>query len=107
MRGQHVLNLGWIDVLAAGDVHILFTTDDVVVALFVAAHEVTGMPPAVAIGLGRRVGPSPVAGADMWAGQRQLPYGARCHVAVILIQDTGARVKYRAPHRAGLAQRIL
>ena len=62
---QHVLDLGRIDVLAAGNVHVLPAIDDVVEAFFVDPRGVAGMQPAV--GEGRPVGvrPVPVAGRDV------------------------------------------
>ena len=45
--GQHVLELGRVDVLAAGDDHVLRAADDPVEALLVLAREVAGLEPAV------------------------------------------------------------
>jgi hypothetical protein len=47
---QHALDLGRIDVLAAGNVHVLPAVDDVVEAVFVDAGGVTRVKPAVGEG---------------------------------------------------------
>src|SRR6478672_1559631 len=62
---QHILDLGRIDVFAAGNVHVLPAIDDVVKAFLVDPRGIAGMQPAV--GEGRRVGvrPVPVAGRDV------------------------------------------
>ena len=62
---QHALDFGRIDVLAAGNVHVLPAVDDVVKALFVDPRGVSGVQPAV--GETGRVGvrPVPVARRDV------------------------------------------
>ena len=47
---QHALDLGRIDVLAAGNVHVLPAVDDVVEAFLVDARGVAGVQPAVGEG---------------------------------------------------------
>ena len=47
---QHALDLGRIDVLAAGNVHVLPAVDDVVKTLIVDARGVAGVQPAVGEG---------------------------------------------------------
>ena len=60
VRGQDVLHLGAVDVLAAGDDHVLLAVDDVDVAVLVLPHQVTGMEPAAAERLGGLLGLVPV-----------------------------------------------
>jgi len=62
---QHALDLGRIDVLAAGYVHVLPAVDDVVEAVLVDPRGISGVQPA--IGEGGRVGVRlvPVAGRDV------------------------------------------
>ena len=62
---QHVLDLGRIDVLAAGDVHVLPAVDDVVEAFVVDPRGVAGVQPAVGEGRGVGVRPVPVARRDV------------------------------------------
>src|SRR6266849_2315478 len=62
---KHVLDLGRVDVFAAGNVHVLPAVDDVVKTFLVDPRRIAGMQPAV--GEGRRVGvrPVPVTGRDV------------------------------------------
>ena len=70
---QRQLDLGGIDVLAAGDEHVLLAIDDVVVALVVAAHEIAGVEPArAAEGLAGGIGVAEVAERDHRAAQGEL-----------------------------------
>jgi hypothetical protein len=70
---QFALDLGRVDVDAAGDEHVLLPPGDRVEAVGVAAGRVAGVEPAV--GIERRSGRLrvvPVAEADMGAAQPQL-----------------------------------
>ncbi len=64
MQRQQTLDLGRIDVLAAGDDHVLRAIDDVVQSLRIAARHVAAAIPTVAQHVGRRVGLLPVPGGD-------------------------------------------
>src|SRR4029078_309536 len=64
---QHALDLGRIDVLAAGNVHVLPAVDDVIETFLVDPRGVAGVQPAVGEGGGVGVGPVPVTGRDIWA----------------------------------------
>ncbi len=59
MRGQDVLHLSAVDVLPAGDDHVLLPVDNEDVALGVAAHQIAGVKPATGEGLrgGQRIVP--------------------------------------------------
>ena len=65
---DHALDLGGIDVLAAGDEQVFLAPNDKVVPLGIAAYQVAGMPPAMAVGFRCGLGPAPVTGADVGAG---------------------------------------
>ena len=74
---QHGLDLGRVDVLAAGDDQLLQPAADPVVALVVALGDVAGQQPAVAErGRGRLV-VAPVAGEDVRAAHEQLALAGR------------------------------
>ena len=60
VRGQDVLHLGAVDVLAARDDHVLLAVDHVEVAVLVLPDEVAGVEPAAAEGLGGLVRLVPV-----------------------------------------------
>ena len=64
---QHVLDLGAVDVLAAGDDHVLGPVDEVHVAVVVHVAEVAGVVPAVDERGGRLLGLVPVADHDVLA----------------------------------------
>ena len=61
MGGQDVLHLGAVDVLAAGDDHVLLAVDDPDVALVVLTNQVTGVEPAAGERLGGGLRVVPVA----------------------------------------------
>src|SRR5689334_3375653 len=61
---KDVLHLARVDVVAAGDDHVLRAVHQREVAVLVEAAEVAGVEPAVAQGLGRRLGHVEVAGHD-------------------------------------------
>ena len=69
---HHRLDLGRVDVLAAGDEHVLRAALDGEEALVVLDGEVAGLQPAVADRLGGCLGPAPVAGGDVRAADQQL-----------------------------------
>src|ERR1044072_1196614 len=60
MCGKDILDLGAVDVLAAGDDHVLLAVHDPDVALFVLAYEIAGMEPATREGLRGGLGVVPV-----------------------------------------------
>src|SRR5215469_16485705 len=62
---QRVLDLGRIDVLATGDVHVLPAVDDVVETVSVDARGISRMQPAVGEGGLVGVRPVPVTGRDV------------------------------------------
>ena len=75
MLVEDVLDLGGIDVLAAGDDHVLRPAHDPVVALLVAGGHVAGQqPPVGERGLGR-LEIAPVAGEDVRAPDDELALG--------------------------------
>ena len=109
-RRQRQLDLGGVDVLAAGDEHVLLAIDDVVVALVVAAHEVAGVEEARAA---ERLARSPralpeVAERDHRAAERELADLARrdrsgpASSTILRLE-----VEVGPADRAGLAERVL
>ena len=108
MRVQDGLDLGRVDVLAAGDDHVLDPVDDAVVALVVALGDVAGAQPPVREGGRGRLRVAPVAREDVRpahdaARPSRLPRAApRLGVAQ---RDVDVRV--RLPGEAELAARIL
>ena len=92
---QHALDFGRIDVLAAGNVHVLPAVDDVVKALFIDPRGVAGVQPAV--GKGGRVGvrPVPVAGRDVRALDPEFAELADSGVGAVRANDPHFRMQHR------------
>ena len=108
VRGQDVLDLGAVDVLAAGDDHVLLAVDDVEVAVLVLAHQVAGVEPA-ARGTPPRSPracsstPSSPSGCGR-RSRRPRPCGDVVH---LLVDDPDLDVEHRRTDRADLADRVL
>src|SRR5690606_124165 len=73
MGEDRVLHLGGVDVLAAGDDHVLGAVDDVGVAVLVDAGHVAAAEPAVGERRGGIAGAPPVAAHDVGAPDHDLP----------------------------------
>src|ERR1051326_3424432 len=69
---ENRLDLHRINVLAAGDEHLLAPADDAVKAVLVARRQIAGPEPAVAEALRGLLRPLVVAAADRRAAQREL-----------------------------------
>ena len=80
MRVEHRFDLGWIDVLAARDVHVLEPAADPVAAVLVRFGHVAGREPAVAEDGRGRLGVPPVAGEHVRAAHEQLALPAQPHL---------------------------
>src|SRR5579883_80923 len=93
VRGDHSLNLGGVDILAARDEHILLASDDVIIAFAITTYQVASMPPAAAVGFRRGLGMLPIARAHMRTGQDQLTDFSRCNVTFLAIHNTCPRMK--------------
>ena len=104
---QHVLDLGRIDVLAAGDVHVLPAVDDVVEALLVDPRGVAGVQPAV--GERRFVGvrPVPVARRDVRSLDPEFAEFADAGIAAVGTDDPHLGMQHRLAGGAGLARGVL
>src|ERR1700674_1146187 len=82
---QHSFDFCWIDILSAGNDHILGTPSDVVVALFVLSRQVSSIEPPVAERRGCRFGVSPIAGTNMAAAEDQFADLAAHHIVTFFI----------------------
>ena len=100
---EHLLDLAGIDVVAAADDQVLLAIDDEEVAVLVDLREVTGVEPAAAHRLGRRVGTLPVALHHVRALDDDLPHLALRDLLVVLVEDLHLDVADRRADRAGLA----
>src|ERR1700744_6571559 len=89
MAGEDVLHLRAVDVLAAGDDHVLLTIDHPDVTLVVHPNEVPGMEPAAGERLrgGGRV--VPVASHQCWCPVHGFAFFAEGHVVHVLVDDAG------------------
>src|SRR5690606_13656958 len=85
---QRVLHLGRVDVLAAGDVHVLLAVHDPHVALLVPDRDVAGPEPAV-LGERRRGGRvvAPVAAHHVRAPHDDLPRRSGRYAAAGVVDD--------------------
>ena len=106
VRRQGVLDLGAVDVLAAGDDHVLLAVDHVQEALLVRADQVTGMEPAAAERLGRGLGVLPVPGHGRRAAVDDLADLAGRDVLHVVVDDPGRHDAHRLADRADLAERV-
>ena len=108
MLVEDVLDLGRIDVLTAGDDHVLRPPDDPVVALLVAGGDVAGEKPAVRERRLRRLGVAPVAGEDVRAPHEQLALsGPLEHPARLGVAERDVDVRIRLAGEAALAGSVL
>ena len=105
--GEHVLDLGAVDVLAAGDDHVLLAVDDVDEALFVHPAQIAGVEPAAGERLRGRLGLVPVAGHQRRAAVDDLADLARRDVVHVVVDDPRLDVGDRLADRADLAHRVL
>ena len=99
---EDLLDLDRVDVLAAGDDHVLLAVDERDVAVVVDLAEVAGVEPAAAERVGRRRRQHPVAGEDVLAAHEQLADLADGDVAVVVVDEAGLDVQQRAADRAEL-----
>ena len=102
-----LLDLDRVDVLAAGDDHVLLAVDERDVAVLVDLAEVAGVEPAAAERVGRRPGQHPVAGEDVLAAHEQLADVADRDVPVVGVDQAGLDVLQRAADRAQLVLDVL
>ena len=100
MREQHVLDLARVDVVAAADQHVVLAVEDVDEAVLVHAPDVAGMQPAVAEGLGRRLGAVPVIGHELGAATDDLAALAHRHRLVVFVENRHVHGRVGAPARA-------
>ncbi len=105
---ENVLDLGRVDVLAAGDDHVLRPADDPVVALLVACCDVAGQEPAVREGGGGCLVVLPVTGEDVRAADDELSLGGAVEqVARLGIAERDVDVRVGLAGVAPLARRVL
>src|SRR5581483_12049366 len=88
---QNVLDLGRIDVLAAGDVHVLPAVDDVVEAFLIDAGRITGVQPAVGERRLVRLRPVPIARRDVGSLDPEFTKLADIGVAAVRTDDAHFR----------------
>src|SRR5262249_39636284 len=100
-------DLGRIDVLAAGDVHVLPAVDDVEETVRVDARGVTRVQPAVSEGGLVGVGPVPVTGRDVWSLGPELAELTDIGVRPIGPYDAHFLMQHGLAGRARLARGIL
>ncbi|MCZ7643326.1 MAG: hypothetical protein M5U33_12445 [Pseudorhodoplanes sp.] len=103
MTGQNRLNLGGIDVLAAGHDHVLDAVLDENEAVLVYVAGVARMEPAVADGVGGGFGARPVAGHQAFALIADFADLAGRQFPAFGIDDPGAP----AEHRPAAGQELL
>ena len=106
MPEQDVLDLGRIDVLAAGDQHVLGAVDDRDEAVGVDRGDVAGVQPAVDDRLGGRLGPVPVAEHHVGPRHQDLAVLARIAVGAVLADDAHVGVEERPAGRSGAGERV-
>ena len=87
---EHVLDLERVDVLAAGDDHVVDAAVDPEVAVLVDPADVAGAVPAVANRLRVRVGPVPVAAESL--------VGARWHADLVVVAERSRALRAAGPH---------
>ncbi len=104
---EDLLDLDRVDVLAAGDDHVLLAVDERDVAVLVDLAEVAGVEPAAAERLGRRLRQHPVPGEDVLAAHEQLADLAHGDVAVVGVDEARLDVQQRAADRAELVLDVL
>src|SRR5690242_2460993 len=107
MREQGGLDLGGIDVLAAGDDEVGATVEDVEVTVRVQVAEVAGGEPAIAEGGGGLVGAIVVAGGDGGTAQGNLAGSAGGGGRAFLCEDAELDRCERAAGGAELAQGVV
>ncbi len=76
-----LLYIAGIDIVAAGYDHVLFTVDDIKIALFVHGGDIAGVQPAIPQGLGGILGFVQIPGHDLGAFDDQLAALSPGHVA--------------------------
>jgi hypothetical protein len=103
---DRVLDLGAVDVLAAGDDHVLGPVDDFDVALVVHDAEVSGMKPSASHGFCSGLRIPPVLLHDSWAAVDDLTDLADSHVVHLGIDQPGFDVHQRFAHRPHLPDGI-
>src|SRR6185295_6074780 len=84
------------------DDHVLLAVDQSDKALGVNAAHVSGVEPAAAKRLGRRLGQTPVAGEDVPPADDELAHLVGGYVAVVLVDDASLHMKQGPPDRAVL-----
>src|SRR3546814_11582764 len=101
MRGEHILDLDRIDILAARDEHLLPAAGDVGEAIGVAAGKVARAEPAVGgESRTRRLLVVPVTRRDAGAREEQVADGPVPHVAPFLVDYAGAAEQLRPADRS-------
>src|SRR5713101_7836263 len=104
---EHVLDLGRINVFAAGNVHVLPAIHDVIKTFLVDPRGIAGMEPAV--GEGGRVGvrPVPVTGRDVRPPNPEFAELADADVSAVRPDDPHFGMQHRLAGGACLARGIL
>src|SRR4051812_32008426 len=101
MSDNDLLELAWIDVIAAAEDHVFCAVDDRDVAVLVDDPDVAGVEPAVAKGLGCCFGAFVVALHHVWAANDDLASVTARDVVVILIDALDLDAKDRLADGAG------
>jgi len=103
VRAQHGLDLGGVDVEAAGDDHLLEAVDDREEASLVHGHDVTGAEPAVVEGGGGLLRHTAVAVEHLRTAHEQLAALAQRDLAVevVGVGDADVDVGEGDPDRPG------
>ena len=87
---EGLLNLGRVDVLSAGNKHVLFAIDDGEIPAFVILGQVARVEPAgVVHGLGRCLRVVEVAGAETGAFEHQFAHFLSRQRLVVVVHDPG------------------
>src|SRR3974377_1266147 len=85
---ENILDLGWVDVLPAGDDHVALARDDIQVAFGMEMAGVPPMIPAIAQGHGGRLRGIPIAQHNVRTAYQDFAILARRDVAPVVVDYT-------------------
>src|SRR3954447_18108715 len=107
VAGEDVLDLGAVDVLAAGDDHVFLAVDNPDVSLVVLTHQVARMEPATGkrFGGGLRVVPIPV--HQIWRAIDDPTDMTDRYVIHVVVDDSSADGRYHLPDGPEFAKGVV
>src|SRR3981189_2590390 len=104
---QYSFDFSWIDILSAGNDHILSTSSDVVVALIVLSRQISRIEPAVAQRRRCRFAVPPVTRTNMAAAKEQFADLAANHIVTFFVDDARLTMESWEANGSGFAVCVL